>query len=194
MKWIRSLYDWVLHWAKTPYGVPALFILAFAESSFFPIPPDILLIALALSVPTKSFRFALVCSVGSLLGGIVGYGIGWGLWGSFESIFIDYIPGFTQERFLYIQGLYKDYDFWIVFIAGFTPIPYKIFTILAGVMGINLPIFILASALSRSARFFLVAGLIYKFGPTISKFIDKYFNWLTLAFMVLLIGAFFILK
>ncbi len=194
MKWIRNLYDWILHWAKTPYGVPALFILAFAESSFFPIPPDILLIALALSVPTKAFRFALVCSVASVLGGMVGYGIGWGLWASFKPVFFDYIPGFTEERFLYIEGLYKEYDFWIVFAAGFTPIPYKIFTILAGVTGINFPIFILASALSRSARFFLVAGLIYKFGPRISEFIDKYFNWLTLAFTVLLVGAFLILK
>ncbi len=194
MKWIRNLYDWILHWAKTPYGVPALFILAFAESSFFPIPPDILLIALALSVPTKAFRFALVCSVASVLGGMVGYGIGWGLWASFKPVFFDYIPGFTEERFLYIEGLYKEYDFWIVFTAGFTPIPYKIFTILAGVTGINFPIFILASALSRSARFFLVAGLIYKFGPQISEFIDKYFNWLTLAFTALLVGAFLILK
>ena len=194
MKWIRKLYDWVLHWVETPYGVPALFLLAFAESSFFPIPPDVLLIALAISAHKKAFYFALICSIASLLGGIVGYGIGWGLWDSVQGFYFKYIPGFSDELFNNVQNLYKDYDFWIVFTAGFTPIPYKVITITSGIFEINFPVFVVASAISRSARFFLVAGLIYKFGPPINRFIDKYFNWISIIFIILLIGFYFIFK
>jgi len=194
MKIIRKMYDWVLHWAETPYAIPALFILSFAEASFFPVPPDILLIALALSKHEKAFKFALICSIASILGGITGYAIGWGLWGVVSDFFFNNIPGFSHDGFNYVKTLYDEYNFWIVFTAGFTPIPYKIITISAGVFGINFFVFVLASVISRTARFFLVAGLIYKFGPTIRDFIDKYFNWLSIGFIVLLIGSYFIFK
>lgn len=200
MKTIRKLYDWVLHWAETPYGPMALFILAFAESSFFPIPPDVLLIALALGVRKKSFSFALICSIASISGGLFGYGIGHFLWweGSAYSgiaqFFFNNIPGFTEEVFMSIQKQYSDYGFMIIFTAGFTPIPYKIFTISAGAFDINLLLFVIASTASRTARFFLVAGLIWKFGKPITAFIDKYFNLLTLIFTLLLVGGFFSIK
>ena len=191
---IRKTYDWVLQWAHSPYGAPALFVLAFAESSFFPVPPDVLLIALALSMPSRALYFALICSVGSVLGGIAGYGIGWGLWEVVQGFFFDYVPGFSHHAFDKIRSKYELYNFWVVFTAGFTPIPYKIITVSAGVFKINFPVFVLASALSRSARFFIVAGLIYKFGTPMKGFIDRYFNLLTIAFTVLLVGGFVLIK
>lgn len=191
---LRRLYDWVLHWAHTPYGIPALFLLAFAESSFFPIPPDVLLIALCLSLPALSLRFAGIAALGSVLGGILGYGIGLGLWEVVSPFFFRYVPGFTEEVFGHVQRLFATYDFWTVFTAGFTPIPYKVITIGAGVFKINFPVFVLASAIGRSLRFFLVAWLIYRYGPPVRNFIDRYFNLLTLVFMVLLIGGFLLIR
>ncbi len=189
---LRRLYDWVLHWAETPYGSWALFILAFSEASFFPIPPDILLIALAVSIPKKSLKYALICSAGSVLGGCFGYFIGWQFMTTIGARIVDFY-GLTQ-KVAYIEVLYNRYDAWAVAIAGFTPIPYKVFTIAAGAFKINFSVFILASLLSRSARFFLVGGLIYIFGPSIQAFIDKYFNILATAFTVLLIAGFFVVK
>ena len=200
MNSIRKLYDWVLKWAETPYGPLALFILAFAESSFFPIPPDILLIALALGARKKSLYFALICSLASITGGLFGYGIGHLLWweGSgytgIAYFFFNNIPGFSEQLFNALQSQYDQYGFMIIFTAGFTPIPYKIFTISAGAFDINLLNFLIASTISRSARFFLVSGLIWKFGEPIRSFIDKYFNLLTILFTVLLIGGFILIK
>jgi membrane protein YqaA with SNARE-associated domain len=194
MRAMRRLYDWVLHWAATPYGVPALFLLAFAESSFFPIPPDVLLLALCIAIPTRSFRFALVAAVGSVAGGIAGYGIGLGLWEAVDTYFYQYVPGFKEEMFLRVQHLFATYDFWTVFTAGFTPIPYKVITIGAGVFQINFPVFVFASIISRSLRFFLVAALIYRYGPAMRSFIEKYFNILSVIFVVLLIGGFLIIR
>jgi len=189
---LRRLYDWVLHWAETPYGTWALFLLAFCESSFFPIPPDVLLIALAVAIPKKSFKYALVCSAGSVLGGCLGYLIGWQFMaGMGEKIIAFY--GLTQ-KIGYIKDLYTNYDAWAIGIAGFTPIPYKVFTISAGAFNINFPVFIIASTISRSARFFLVGSLIYILGPRIQTFIDKYFNILAVVFTVLLIAGFVIIK
>jgi membrane protein YqaA with SNARE-associated domain len=188
----KKLYDWVLSWAETPYGSWALFILAFSESSFFPIPPDVLLIALAVGKPEKSLKFALICSVGSVLGGILGYLIGWQFMAMLGEKIVDFY-GLT-EKVDYIGSLYRQYDAWAVGIAGFTPIPYKVFTITAGAFKINFLIFLLASALSRSLRFFLVGGLIYKFGPHIQTFIDKYFNILTVIFTIVLVGGFVLIK
>jgi membrane protein YqaA with SNARE-associated domain len=184
------LYNWVLSWAETPYGAPALFFLALAESSFFPIPPDVLLLALALSAPAGAFRFALLASLGSVIGGVCGYGIGMGFWETLGGYFFQYVPGFTEEGFLRVQELFARYDFWVVFTAGFTPIPYKVITIGAGVFDINFPVFVLASVLSRSLRFYLLATMIFLYGATIRAFIEKYFNYLTLAFMVMLVGGF----
>ena len=198
---MRKLYDWVLHWAATPYGPAALIILSFAEASFFPIPPDVLLIALALGARKKSLIFALYCSLASVAGAIFGYGIGQFLWWSeasqFSSVanfFFNNIPGFTTDVFYNIKGMYEEWNFWIIFTAGFTPIPFKVFTISAGAFDINFIMFLIAGLVSRSARFFLVGWLIYKFGEPIRGFIDKYFNWLAIGFTILLIGGFYIIK
>lgn len=189
---LSRLYGWILHWAKTPYGTWALFILAFSESSFFPIPPDVLLIALSVVLPKKSLRYAFVCSVGSILGGCFGYLIGWQLMATVGDAIIRFYG--LIDKYEYIQQLYLLYDAWVVGIAGFTPIPYKVFTITAGAFRINFVVFLVASAVSRSARFFIVGGLIYLFGPKIESFIERYFNALAIAFVILLILGFVVIK
>ncbi len=194
MGWIRRLYDWVLGWADTRHGVTALAVLSFAESSFFPIPPDVLLVALCLGNRAKWLRFALVCSVASILGGLVGYGIGWGFWQSLDQYFFAYVPGFSPEKFEAVKGIYEDWNFWIVFVAAFTPLPYKVITITAGVMAINLPMFFIATVVGRSARFFLVSALLARYGEPVRDFIDRKFNLVTIAFAVLLVGGFVVLE
>ena len=192
--WVRRFFDWVLHWAETPYGLWALAVLAFAEASFFPIPPDPLLMALCLGASAKSLRFAAVTTVASVLGGVLGYFIGAGAWSLLGDIFFNYVPGVTPEAFQGIQDFYGRYDFWAIFLAGLTPIPYKVFTLSAGVFSINFPVFLMASVISRGLRFFLVAGLIYRFGPPISRFIDRYFNLLTWVFGGLIILGFLVIE
>jgi membrane protein YqaA with SNARE-associated domain len=201
MIWLKKMYDWVLKWADTPYGPIALFILAFTESIFFPIPPDILLIALALGSMGKAFRFALNCTIGSVSGAFVGYAIGHFAWISsngeftgFASFFFNNIPGFSVSLFNSIKALFNQWDFWVIFTAGFTPIPYKVFTVTSGVFDINLMMFFIASVVSRGARFFLVAFLIWKFGPGIKQFLEKYFNLLALSFTACLIVGFVAIK
>lgn len=192
MKQLRRLYDWVLHWANTRYATPALAGISFAESSFFPIPPDVLQIALSLSIPRRSFYYAAVSSVASVLGGMVGYAIG---------CFLMDIVGWPilqfyglENNYETVKGLFHRYDAWAVAIAGFTPIPFKLFTIASGAFSIDFGVFVIASMLSRSARFFLVAFLIYTFGKPIKIFIDKYFNLLTWAFMALFVLGFVAIK
>jgi len=201
MNWLKQMYNWVLKWAETPYGPLALFILAFVESIFFPIPPDVLLIALALGSSAKAFRFALNCTIGSVSGAFVGYAIGHFAWitssgefTGFANFFFNNIPGFSVGLFNSIKALFVEWDFWIIFTAGFTPIPYKVFTITSGVFDINIIMFFIASLISRGARFFLVAFLIWKFGPSIKRFIEKYFNMLAMGFTVVLIGGFVAIK
>lgn len=201
MKVLKKLYDWVLSWAESPYGGVALFLLAFAESSFFPIPPDALLIALVLGAQAKAFKFAANCTIASVLGAILGYAIGYFIWWNSDSqfsslalFFFNNIPGFTEPLFFKVQKMYEEWNFWIVFTAGFTPIPYKVFTVSGGAFQVNFVMFIIASIISRGARFFLVAFLIWKFGPSIKEFIDKYFNTLAIGFTVLLIGGFVLIK
>lgn len=194
--WHRRLYNWVVHFADTKHGERALFVLSFAESSFFPVPPDVLLAPLALGAPKKWKRFATSCSIASVLGGILGYLIGMFFWtviGAWAYSHLGAI-GITEANFEKFQQYYDKYDFWIVFACGFTPLPYKVCTISAGVAGINFPGFLIASTLSRSARFFIVAGLIGWKGEKIKPFIEKYFNWLSLAFLILLVGGFAVLK
>lgn len=190
----RRLYDWVLHWADTPHALVALFVLSFAEASFFPIPPDVLLIAMCLKAPHRTLQFAVVCTVASVLGGALGYAIGLGLWEGLDTVFYRYVPGITPESFAKVQGLYEAWGIPIVFTAGFTPIPFKLFTITSGVMVLPLVPFLAAAAVGRAGRFFLVAILIRIFGAPITRFIDRYFNWLALAFTVLLIGGFLVIK
>ncbi|MCM8813610.1 MAG: DedA family protein [Candidatus Omnitrophica bacterium] len=189
---MRRIYAWVLHWSATPYNVPALFVIAFAESSFFPVPPDVLLMAMALSMLRQAFFYALICSVGSVCGGLFGYGIGYFLWEKLHAFFIPHI--FSQVLFDAVRLKYEMYSFWVVFLAAFTPIPYKIFTIAAGVCGISLPGFLLASVVGRSLRFFMVAGLLYCFGEKMKRFIERYFEWLTLAFAALIVVGFLLVK
>lgn len=191
---VRRLYDWVLSWAEKKNSTLALFILAFAESSFFPVPPDVLQITLSISKPKKSYFYALISSLGSIIGGMFGYLIGYSLWNVVKDFFFKYITGFTPEVFEMIQLKYELYNFWVVFTAGFTPIPYKLITISAGVFGISFLMFMIASAISRTARFFLVATMIYFFGEKAKNFIDKYFNWLTIIFLALLVGGYLAIK
>src|SRR3989338_7658299 len=189
---LRKLYDWVLSWAHKKYSSFALFVIAFTESSFFPIPPDVLQIALSVSKPKKSFFFALISSIGSVLGGIFGYFIGFFLFDSVGKLIIDTLG--YQSQFDAVGNLYKSYAFLVILTAAFTPIPYKVFTIAAGFWQVGLFPLIAASIIGRSARFFLVAALFYFFGPKIKELIDKYFNWLTIIFIVLLIGGFLAIK
>jgi membrane protein YqaA with SNARE-associated domain len=189
---LRRLYNWVLSWAETPYGLPALFVLSFMESSFFPIPPDVLLIALALAAPTKAFRFAMWCTIASVLGGMFGYVIGFALWSSVEPLLIPAI--FSEELFATATAKYDEWGVPIVFTAAFSPIPYKVFTIAGGVAQINFLAFVLTSIVGRGARFYLVAWLIRRYGDVAKDFIDRHFNLVTLAFTILLVGAFVLLK
>jgi membrane protein YqaA with SNARE-associated domain len=185
---MAGLVEWVVGWAQSPAGSTALFLIAFAESSFFPIPPDLLLIAMALIKPEAAFVLALICSVGSVLGGMLGYLIGW-------------LGGrpllhklFSENKISVVKNAFEKYEVWAIAIAGFTPIPYKVFTISAGTFEIPFRPFAAVSAVSRSARFFLVAGAIYLWGDSVKYILEKYFNWFTLVFMVLLIGGFVFVK
>lgn len=253
----RRVYDWTLAWAYHPSAAWALAILSFAESSFFPVPPDVLLAPLVLGNRKKWVRYASICSIGSVMGAVMGFLIGWLLWSQVGSFFHHHVPGFGPDEVVLKDGqqkvegfvdrgslemtspvdmapkypltldggkrsfqkdqvesvnvhaftktgkYYERYNFWIVFTAGFTPIPYKVITITAGVFGTGeseaspwlfFVVFLIASIVSRSARFFLVAGLMRKFGPKITPFIDRYFNWLALLFVVLLVGGFLVIK
>ena len=191
---IRRVYDWTLSLAERKSAGGWLAALSFAEASFFPIPPDVLLIPLCLGALRKALKFALICSVASILGGAAGYAIGAFGWEVLKSFFFTYVPGFTPEKFRDIGTSYKEWGWPLVFLAGFSPIPYKVFTIASGVFGLAFPQFLVASAVSRSARFFLVAYLIAKFGEPMKVFIDKHFNKLALAFCLLLLGGFAFLK
>ncbi len=188
MNWIHDLKDWTVSWAQTDNAVLALFLLAFAESSFFPIPPDILLIVMALNAPDHALFYALVCTIGSAAGGVFGYGIGISGGRPILKRFV------SEEKIELVHSYFEKYEAWAIGIAGFTPIPYKIFTISAGAFYIDFIKFVLVSFLSRGARFFLVAGLIVLFGEYITDFINKYFNLLSILFVVLLVGGFFVVK
>lgn len=192
MRKIRQLYDWVLGWADSRYGTSALAALSFTESVFFPIPPDPLLMALSLAKPRRAFFYAAVCSAASVLGGIAGYYVGLLLFDTVGKPILDFYG--ATEKYLLVQSFYRAWDAWAVGIAGFTPIPYKVFTISAGAFQISFFVFVMASAVSRSARFFLVAWLIRAFGDPIRRFIDRYFNILTFVFAALLAGGFLVLR
>ena len=192
VSWIRQIYDKSLLWVQSPSGVWALFLLAVAESSFFPIPPDVFLMMLCIAAPKKAFRYAAICAVGSVLGGAIGYGLGMGFMDTLGVKILDWYG--LQDKYAVVQDLYQRYDALAVGAAGFTPLPYKLFTITAGAFKINFVTFILMSIVSRSARFFLVAALIYKFGAPIRYFIEKYFNLLTILFLILLIGGFLLIR
>lgn len=190
---IKRLYNWILSWSESRWGWLALFTIALFEASWFPLPPDILLIALCLGATKRSFRFATICLVGSVLGAALGYMIGYFLWATpsgeataLANLFYEYI--FSVDSFNNVGALYDRFNFWIVFTAGFTPLPFKLFTIAGGMFHINFLMFIIASMVSRGMRFFLIAWLIWKYGAPIKSFIDKYFNLLATLFTIMLIG------
>lgn len=183
---LHEMLQWVEGFAATPYGTWALFAVAFAESSFFPIPPDVLLIALCVGEPEKSLWFALVCSAGSVIGGAAGYGIG--LWGGRPLV----LRLFSRQRVETVAAYFDRYNAWAVGIAGLTPIPYKVFTIAGGAFAIDFRIFLVASFVARTLRFFVIAGLMWWFGEPIQAFIEEYLGWLTIAFVVLLLGGFWL--
>ncbi|MBW2471537.1 MAG: DedA family protein [Deltaproteobacteria bacterium] len=190
--WVRQIYDKCLLWVQSPYGVWALFFIAVAESSFFPIPPDVFLMVLCIAVPPKSFRYAAICAVGSVLGGMLGYGLGLGFMDTVGVKILEWYG--LHDKYEVVQNLYRQYDALAVGAAGFTPLPYKLFTITAGAFKINFVTFTLVSIVSRSARFFLVAAFIYKFGAPVRHFIERYFNLLTIIFFILLIGGFLVVR
>ena len=189
---LRRLYDWTLSWADRRGGVWALFFIALLESSVFPIPPDVLLVALCVGSVAKSYKFALICTAGSILGGMIGYAIGY--WG-FEAIGKPIIAFYNGEASMQkVQSFYGEYGFWGNLLAAVTPIPYKVFTIASGVFRFSFGQFLLASILGRSLRFFALATALYFFGAPIRSFIDKYFNLCTWLFMAVLVAGFVALK
>ncbi len=187
MKIFRNLYNWTLNQSSKKYAPWFLTFISFVESSFFPIPPDIILIPMIIAKRTKAFLYAFVCTISSVFGGLFGYLIGYALFNSIGIILVNFY-GMTE----YIENLkeyYNDYGIWFVLIAGFTPLPFKVITIASGLFQLNLIIFILCSLVARGGRFYLIAGLLYLFGEAIKKFIDRYFNFLTILFFILLIGS-----
>jgi membrane protein YqaA with SNARE-associated domain len=185
---VHDAVDWMLAWANTPHALIALFVFSFWESSFFPIPPDPLLIAMAVADPSLAPFYALVCTIASVLGASFGYLIG----NKGGRPLVDRF--FKGEKVRAAERLYQRYDVWAVGAAAFTPIPYKVFTITAGVASLNFFRFILVSFVGRGARFFLVGMAIYFFGPSIQLLIDEYFDVLTISFLVLLILGFVAVK
>ena len=188
----RNLYNWTLNKASQKNAKWFLSIISFAESSFFPIPPDIILIPMVLAEKSKAYLYALICTLSSVVGGIFGYLIGLLLFNSIGILVISFYH--LDEQIIQFKNYYNSYGAWIVVIAGFTPFPFKVITIASGLFQLNFIIFIICSLLSRGARFYLVSSLLYFFGDKIKIFIDKYFNFLTILFFILLIGGIFFIK
>ena len=185
MEFIRSLVEWTVGWAATPYGGLALLVIAFAESSFFPVPPDVLLIPLALARTHWALWFSAIATVGSVLGGLLGFFIGDKGGRPLLQRF------FKPEKIALVQGYYQKYDVWAVGMAGFTPIPYKLFSISAGAFGLDLKRFTLATIAGRGGRFFLVGLAIQLFGEPVKAILDEYFDLAVVAFAVLFVGGFY---
>lgn len=190
---MRYLKEWVESFAAKPYALWALFFIAFIEASFFPIPPDALLLALAVLYPKRSYVFAAVCTVGSVLGAFLGYYIGYAFFELIGSRILEFYG--AMEQFESVLVTYREHGFVAIVFAGFTPIPFKVFTIAAGFnLTIPLTTLALAALIGRSLRFFLVATFFYFLGPQIKIYIDRYFDIFAVAFMVLLIGGFLVLR
>ena len=189
---LRALYDWTLRLSAHPRAMWALAAVAFIESSVFPIPPDIVLIPMVLAARARAWRIALVCTAASVAGGWLGYAIGWG---AFEAVGrpVFELYGYTDE-FNEFRTLYNEWGAWAVFIAGVTPFPYKVITILSGLTALDPVVFTTASILARGLRFFIVAGLLWYFGEPIRAFIERYLNTLAVVFVVLLVGGFVMIR
>jgi membrane protein YqaA with SNARE-associated domain len=189
---LHRLYNWTMGLAAHPKALGWLAFISFIESSIFPIPPDVLLVAMVLAARDKAILHASVCTVASVVGGWLGYAIGYFV---FEAIGQPILELYQYtDQFRAFQQTFNEYGAWIVLIKGLTPIPYKLITITAGVTHLDLMIFTLASIVSRGMRFFLVAGLLWKFGPPIRTFIEQYLTLVTTAFVLLLIGGVLLVK
>jgi membrane protein YqaA with SNARE-associated domain len=190
--WLHDLYDWTMAQAAAPYALWMLALIAFVESSVFPIPPDVLLIPMVLAMRDRAWLLAGICTVASVAGGFLGYAIGALL---FETVgraileFYGYAPQFAE-----FQASYNAWGAWIVFFAGLTPFPYKVITVASGVTGLDPLTFGVASVFGRGMRFFAVAALLWWFGPPIKLFIERNLGWLTVAFFALLFGSFLLVK
>ena len=190
--WFRKMYGWTIHWSKTKNAPYALFGIAFIESSFFPIPPDVLLIAMVVAQRKKWLLNATICTAGSVLGALLGYFIGRVLFETAGKLIVD---TYHLEAVVAMIGKkYQENAFLTIFTAAFTPIPYKAITITAGLFRISLPILIIASIIGRAGRFFLVAGALRIFGERIQNSIEKYFDIFSIVFVILLAGGFLLLK
>ena len=184
---LRRLYDWVFEQARKPYAEKALAVVSFAESSFFPIPPDVMLAPMVLSRPDRAYRYAAVCTVASILGGLLGYAIGYflepvGLW-------LLALMG-KADTFEASKILFQEHGAWVILIKGLTPIPFKLITIAAGIFSFNLPLFILLCAITRGARFFLVAFVLKTWGPAMLEMVEKRLALFTIIGVVAVVGAF----
>ena len=189
---MRRLYDWVLSWSYSPFGPSVLALVSFAESSFFPIPPDPLQIALSIERPRRSFRYALISAAASVLGALLGWVIGHALWGWLGPYFVPNIV--SEANMLKVRAFFDTWGFWALFAAAFTPLPFKAFTITGGMMAMPIPAFTVACFIGRSLRFFAVATLLFFFGPEVKGFIDRYFGILSAVFLVMLAGGFYLIK
>ncbi|WP_018295331.1 YqaA family protein [Mariprofundus ferrooxydans] len=189
--WLRRSYNWTLAWATHPQASWALFVIAMIEASVFPIPPDILLLALALGKPQKALRFASIATAGSVVGAVIGYGIGMFLFVAVAQPLLEFYH--AMERFAEVQQLFTEYGVVIVLIAGFSPIPFKVITIAAGAFGLSFPAFIVAALLSRGARFYLEGALLRWGGDALRALVERHFEWLTVAVVVVVIGGFALL-
>jgi len=189
---IRRLYDWTLGLAGHRYALVALAVVAFMESSVFPIPPDLLLIPMILAAPSRAFLLAGICMAASVLGGMFGYWIGYSV---FETVGRPVLEFYGKDAYFdEFSTRYNEWGAWAVLIAGVTPFPYKVITILSGFTGLSLPVFILASIIARGLRFFIVAALLWKFGAPIRDFIERRLGLMFTLFVILLVGGFFLVK
>ena len=189
---IRGIYDWTMAWAAHRYASAVLAVVAFVESSVFPIPPDVLLVPMVLAERAKAWAYAIICTVASVLGGLLGYAIG-ALF--FETVAQPVLAAYGySDAFTEFTQRYNAWGAWIVFIAGVTPFPYKVITIASGATGLALPVFIVASILSRGLRFFIVAGLLWWIGPPARAFIEKRLGLLFALFCALLVGGFVVVR
>ena len=189
---LRRLYDWTMGLAAHPHALAALALIAFAESSVFPIPPDVIIIPMVLAARDRWFTVAAVCTAASVAGGLAGYGIGYFLYESVGRAILD-LYGYAA-KFETFQAWYNEFGLMIVFAAGLTPLPYKVFTIASGVTALDLGSFLGGSVVSRGLRFFAVAATLWYFGEPIRAFIERYLGLLATIFTVLLIGSFVLLK
>jgi membrane protein YqaA with SNARE-associated domain len=189
---LRRVYDWVMRLAHHRQAAWALLAVSFAESSFFPIPPDVMLIPMVLADRRKAWIYAAICTLGSVTGALLGYWIGHALYESLGKPIIAFY-GLQDKMQGFIDG-FNHYGLWIILIKGLTPIPYKLVTIASGIAGFSLVPFVLASIVTRGIRFFLVAGLLYRFGAPIRDFIERRLTLVTTGFLVLLVGGFLVLK